>query len=133
MNHSELLNKIYDSAVSIAFDEKTNFENIDNAVKKYVEYIISRSESNKGMVTVLTTLLAHKIIAPEQDIRFHQAGLENGFAGRGIDQNHVTPFMKKLGIMAGDRDYGVFYPSGKLGYANVFDPAAVFFYGGCCI
>jgi DNA (cytosine-5)-methyltransferase 1 len=80
----------------IAFDEKTKFENIDAAIKKYVDYIISRSERNKGMVMVLTTLLVHKVIAPEQDIRFHQAGLENGFARRGIDQNHVTPFMKKV-------------------------------------
>jgi len=93
VNHTELLNKIYESALGIAFDEKNNF---DVEIKKYVDYIVSRSESNKGMVAVLTTLLAHKVISPEQDIRYHQAGLENGFAGRGIDQNHVTPFMKKV-------------------------------------
>jgi DNA (cytosine-5)-methyltransferase 1 len=100
MNHSELLNKLYDSAISLAFDEKANFEKVDVTIKKYVEYIVSRSESNKGMVTVLTTLLVHKAIAPEQDIRYHQAGMENGFAGRGIDQSHVTPFMKKVAFPA---------------------------------
>jgi len=96
MTHTELLNKVYESALSIAFDENANFDNIDAKIRKYVDYIISRSESNKGMGTVLTTLLAHKVISPEQDIRYHQAGLENGFAGRGVDQNHVTPFMKKV-------------------------------------
>jgi len=96
MTHSELLNKVYDAALGIAFDEKSTFENVDIATRKHVDYIISRSESNKGMVTVLTTLLAHKIVASKQDIRYHQAGLENGFAGRGVDQNHVTPFMKKV-------------------------------------
>ena len=45
-------------------------------------------------------MFAHKVISPEQDIRYHQAGLENGFAGRGIDQNHITPFMKKVSFPA---------------------------------
>ncbi|MCL2573043.1 MAG: hypothetical protein FWE34_00650 [Defluviitaleaceae bacterium] len=82
MAHTELLNKVYDFALSIAFSEIEEFTNINNDVRENIEYIISRSESNKGMVTVLTTLLAHKAVAPEQDIRYHQASLENGFAGR---------------------------------------------------
>ena len=100
MTHTELLDKVYETAVSLAFADDTGFENVAEDIKGYVEYIISRSESNKGMVTVLTTLLAHKVITPEQDIRYHQAGLENGFAGRGIDQAHVTPFMKKVSFPA---------------------------------
>jgi DNA (cytosine-5)-methyltransferase 1 len=44
----------------------------------------------------LTTLLVHKIFDPAQDIRYHQAKMEKGFAGRGIDQAHVTPFMKRV-------------------------------------
>ena len=100
MNHTELLNKVYETALDTAFDEKYKFDNLDEGIRKYMDYIVSRSESNKGMVTVLTTLLAHKVIAPEQDIRYHQAGLENGFAGRGIDQSHVTPFMKKVAFPA---------------------------------
>jgi len=100
MPHTELLDEIYDSAMAVAFSDNNDFSSINSSLKQYIEYIISRSESNKGMVTVLTTLLAHKIIAPEQDIRYHQAGLENGFAGRGIDQNHVTPFMKKVAFPA---------------------------------
>ena len=100
MTHTELLDKVYETAVSLAFTYDTRFENVADDIKGYVEYIISRSQSNKGMVTVLTTLLTHKIIIPEQDIRYHQASLENGFAGRGIDQAHVTPFMKKVSFPA---------------------------------
>ena len=100
MTHTELLDKVYETAVNLAFADDNDFENIADDTKRYVEYIISRSESNKGMVTVLTTLLAHKVIAPEQDIRYHQAGLENGFAGRGIDQTHITPFMKRVSFPA---------------------------------
>jgi len=100
MTHTDLLVKIYEAALSLAFAGDITFDNVDDDIKRHVEYIISRSESNKGMVTVLTTLLAHKVISPEQDIRYHQAGLEGGFAGRGIDQSHVTPFMKKVSFPA---------------------------------
>jgi len=100
MTHSELLDKAYESALSIAFDDKNRFENIDVVIRGYVEYIVSRSESNKAVVTVLITLLAHKAIVPQQDIRYHQAGLESGFAGRGVDEEHVTPFMKKAAFPA---------------------------------
>ena len=96
MTHTELLNNVYDSALSLAFTQNGIARTISKDVKKYVEYIISRSESNKGMVAVLTTLLAHKVVVPDQDIRYHQASLKNGFAGRGIDHSNVTPFMKKV-------------------------------------
>jgi len=48
----------------------------------------------------LTTLLVHKQVEPQQDIRYHQAQLPNGFAGRGVDQNHITPFMKRVSFPA---------------------------------
>ena len=98
--HTELLHNIYDSAMDVAFAETYRSESVSEELKKHVEYIVSRSESNKGMVTVLTTLLVHKSLVPEQDIRYHQAGLENGFAGRSVDQSHVTPFMKKVNFPA---------------------------------
>jgi len=85
MKHYYLLRQIYDDALNKVTDETITFDLLDDEVKQYVEYIISRSEFNKGMVTVLTTLLVHKLVTPEQDIRYHQAGLEGGFAGRGID------------------------------------------------
>ena len=35
-----------------------------------------------------------------QDIRYHQAQQENGFAGRSIDKDIVTPFMKSVSFPA---------------------------------
>ncbi|MDR0918090.1 MAG: hypothetical protein LBM93_02410 [Oscillospiraceae bacterium] len=99
MTHTEVLNQIYEKALSLISSENNKIS-IDEKIKSNIEYIISRSESNKGMVTVLTTLLTHKIVDPTQDIRYHQASLANGFAGRGIDQNYVTPFMKKVSFPA---------------------------------
>ncbi|MDR0992297.1 MAG: hypothetical protein LBL87_05290 [Ruminococcus sp.] len=99
MLHSETLQHIYEKALDIAFSKRIDI-NIDEKIKSNIDYIISRSESNKGMVTVLTTLLTHKIVMPKQDIRYHQANLINGFAGRGIDQNYITPFMKSVSFPA---------------------------------
>ncbi|MDR2043996.1 MAG: hypothetical protein LBQ15_06440 [Clostridium sp.] len=100
MTHTDLLRQTYDDAMEKAFDITATFDSLDEEARRHVDYMISRSESNKGMVTVLTTLLVHKLVAPEQDIRYHQAGMDGGFAGRGIDQTHVTPFMKSVSFPA---------------------------------
>ncbi|MDR3363402.1 MAG: hypothetical protein LBS91_00400 [Clostridiales Family XIII bacterium] len=96
MTHIELLLQTYEDALKMAFEADAVFDFLDGEVKSHIDFIVSRSESNKGMATVLTTLLAHKMVVPEQDIRYHQAGLAGGFAGRGIDQSYVTPFMKNV-------------------------------------
>ena len=61
-----------------------------------IRLLVSRSEASKGMMTVLITLFTHKIVNPKQDIRYHQAQQPNGFAGRSIDTEYVTPFMKSV-------------------------------------
>lgn len=95
MNHSDIVYGIYDKAMKkISLNDFST--TLTNDLKLYVEQIVERSESNKGLVAVITTLLVHKILNPAQDIRYHQAQLENGFAGRGIDQAYITPFMKKV-------------------------------------
>jgi len=100
VTHTEILTKTYNAALDIAFDKTAELPSLDDTLKTHVDYIVSRSESNKGMATVLTTLLVHKIVVPAQDVRYHQKGLENGFAGRGIDQTHITPFMKSVSFPA---------------------------------
>ncbi len=94
-NHTEVVNEIYQKALEMT--SKNDYTTVLNSdIKTYVEQIVKNSETNKGLVAVLTTLLVHKIVEPEQDIRYHQAQLKNGFAGRVIDHNHITPFMKKV-------------------------------------
>lgn len=73
---------------------------LPNSIATYIEAIVERSEANKGIVTVLVTLLTHKIVEPTQDIRYHQAQLENGFSGRNIDKAVITPFMKSVSFPA---------------------------------
>ena len=58
--------------------------------------VMKRADSgNKAVAEVLVTLFAKKIISPEQDIRLHQAGMEGGFSGRGLDEKYVNPFLRK--------------------------------------
>ena len=98
-NHKEVIEDVYNRALdSTAGNDLST--GLPEEVKEQVELLVSRSENNKGMVAVLTTLLVHKLVEPNQDIRYHQAQLENGFAGRTVDQNHITPFMKKVSFPA---------------------------------
>lgn len=99
MNHDEVLNYVYDIALEKASQDDMSSE-LGEHITQEIELLVSRSESNKGLMAVFTTLLVHKIVNPEQDIRYHQAQLENGFAGRGIDQSYITPFMKRVSFPA---------------------------------
>ena len=78
MNHLEILEKIYNNALQ-EIAENNYSTNLSKEISTYIERIISHSEVNKGIATVLVTLLTHKLVDPNQDIRHHQAQLENGF------------------------------------------------------
>ena len=93
--HKKILEKIYNEILTENFSEE-----IPDELKNFIEIIVSRSENNKGIITVLITLLSHKIFDKNQDIRYHQAQLKNGFAGRVIDKAEVTPFMKSVNFPA---------------------------------
>lgn len=59
-----------------------------------------KCEKQKGVYTVLTTLLYYKTLHPSQDVRRHQAQLPGGFSGRSFDTNNVTPVLKKMHLPA---------------------------------
>ena len=93
--HKKILEKIYNEVLTENFSEE-----ITEDLKNFIELIVSRAENNKGIITVLVTLLSHKIFDKNQDIRYHQAQLKNGFAGRVIDKAEITPFMKSVNFPA---------------------------------
>ena len=99
MTHKEVIDKIY----RLALDEtsKANFSTIlERETAEQIRTLVARSEANKGIVTVLITLFTHKLVNPSQDIRYHQAQLPNGFAGRTINKDVITPFMKSVSFPA---------------------------------
>lgn len=85
---TEILNECYELALL------QTSSNLSDNLKNKIDIIVERSENSKGVVAVLITLLVYKIYKPEQDIRYHQSQLQNGFSGRTIDTNYVTPWIR---------------------------------------
>jgi len=99
MTHKEILQNVYE----IALDEVARQDystSLSDETAEQINLLVSRSEDNKGLMTVLITLFTHKIFNPAQDIRYHQAQQPNGFAGRTIDKDIITPFMKLVSFPA---------------------------------
>ena len=99
-SHNEILEEAYAKAEQIVSSPNDSAPLVDAAMCRDVDLIIERAEANKGLLAVLVTLFTHKVNSPEQDIRYHQAQLPGGFAGRGIDSAFVTPFLKMHGFPA---------------------------------
>lgn len=93
MNHREKLLEIY--KVSSSVDD---IKNIKQDMVGRIKTLSENISNQKGVFTVLVTLLIHKILNPTQDIRYHQANLPNGFSGRTFDTKYITPTLKELGL-----------------------------------
>ena len=92
MNYKEKLKDII---------EKSVFTEVSVLPQNTLDNIKVLSElcfSQKGVYTVFVTLAIYKIIHPFQDIRNHQTQIPNGFSGRNIDTNYITPTLKELGL-----------------------------------
>ena len=98
-NHREILQQAYDSAFGeiAAGDLSTP---LSQDIKQRLEYMVDNSEKNTAVYTVFLTLASHKIVDPNQDIRYHQAQLKDGFAARSKDTQFVTPFLRDNGFPA---------------------------------
>ena len=93
MNHKEKLLEIYENSFTVK-----DIKSVNTITRKYIEDIGSKINSQKGVYTVLITLVTHKILFPEQDIRKHQSSMNSGFSGRTIDTQYITPTLKELGL-----------------------------------
>ncbi|NRT13595.1 restriction endonuclease, SacI family [Flavobacterium sp. 14A] len=93
MNHTDKLLEIYKLSYSLNDIKNVNKETID-----FIKSIGEKINTQKGVFTVLITLITHKIMNPEQDVRKHQTSMSGGFSGRSIDSVHITPTLKKLGL-----------------------------------
>ena len=93
MDEGERLTAIYETA-SFLYQEGYEGPSISEPYSNYLRVIAEHQEQNKAVLAVLITLLVKKLETPEQDIRQHQAQLEGGFSGRGLDTRVVTPFLR---------------------------------------
>lgn len=90
MSVEEFIESVYTKALSLSKDDIGLTEDQLNLILNIVE----KEETLKGVFTVLTTSLIYKSLYPMQDIRLHQANMDNGYSGRTFDTKYVTPFLK---------------------------------------
>ena len=96
MNHRDKLIEIYELISKNSAILKT--PKIPQEILEKIDLIAENCSKQKGVYTVLVTLLIHKTLHPQQDVRFHQENLPNGFSGRTIDTKYITPALKYLGL-----------------------------------
>lgn len=92
MNYKEQLIELYDEAKV----GKSYLSGLSNNTQNNIKKISEKCFTQKGVYTVLITLSIYKILHPEQDIRNHQTQIKNGFSGRTIDTQFITPTLKEL-------------------------------------
>ncbi len=94
MNYRKTLLSIYDSALN----SNTSTLNILPTDLKNIKILAQNCFSQKGVYTVFVTLAIYKIHHSNQDIRNHQTQILNGFSGRSIDTQYITPTLKALDL-----------------------------------
>lgn len=93
MNHKDKLLEIYKCSYP-----RIDIKDVNDETRDFIKSIGEKINTQKGVFTILATLLTHKIMDPKQDIRKHQTSMEGGFSGRTIDFNFITPTLKELGL-----------------------------------
>jgi len=71
MNHKEKLLEIYKKSFDVS-----DIKNISKENRDFLENISSNIDRNKGVYTVLITLMVHKLLDQKQDIRYFQNKME---------------------------------------------------------
>ena len=90
------LKKAFDESMkSVASDDKIKSD-LPKTITKHLDVILSKSESAKGVLTVILTSLVYKTLNPLQDIRNHQTSIDHGYSGRTFDTKYITPFLKSV-------------------------------------
>jgi|SRR6185312_7592044 len=92
-SHKEKLLEVYRNSFDVS-----DISNISDEMMNFLKIITDNIDRNKGVYTVLITLIVHKLLEPAQDIRLHQSKMENGFSARTIDTKFITPTLKELGL-----------------------------------
>lgn len=95
MNHKEKLLSVYKNSFDVS-----DIKNISDKQAEYLENVIGNIDRNKGVYTVLVTLMVHKLLKHSQDIRCFQNKMKNGFSARSIDTKYITPTLKELGLLS---------------------------------
>ena len=89
------IRSILEDTYQLAESSGNSLSDFSESQERWINAIIEKAESFRAVLTVLITSLVKKIQTPTQDVRYHQTELPNGYSGRGLDTEHITPFMKE--------------------------------------
>ncbi len=95
-----ILKDAYENALNETAQVGEAESNLSQESIQSLDTIVSESECNKGVYTVVMTSVVYKLLYPEQDIRKHQSSIPGGYSGRTFDTKHITSFLKECGFPA---------------------------------
>ena len=90
------LKKAFDESMKLVGSDDKIKSDLPKTITKHLDVILSKSESAKGVLTVILTSLVYKTLNPSQDIRNHQTSIDDGYSGRTFDTKYITPFLKSV-------------------------------------
>lgn len=100
----QYLENIYGKATSLG---ELNIEPVLKGNQlRWIESIVEKEETLKGVYTVLISSLTYKSLYPSQDVRNHKIELTNGYSGRSFDTKYVTPFLKSKKFFGAMKESG---------------------------
>ncbi|MCI6381069.1 MAG: DNA cytosine methyltransferase [Fusobacterium mortiferum] len=113
---AQFLENTYKKALSLV-----DVEPKDLTLKQFgwVQSVVEKEETLKGVYSVLVSSLTYKCLNPEQDVRYHKVELENGYSGRSFDTKYVTPFLKSKKFFGAMKESG--WLTRSLEQAHPFD------------
>ena len=75
MEPEEFLKDIYSESMALVGSDNSIKTDLPQSLTNHLNEILKRSESAKGVLTVIFTSLVYKTLYPEQDIRNHQTSI----------------------------------------------------------
>ena len=89
----DVLHIVYDDAKA-SFASNVSAAEFSREEELHLGKILEYQEKRKAVVAVLVTLLLKKMLGPSQDIRLHRTEFDEGFSGRRLDTEVVTPYLR---------------------------------------
>ena len=96
MEPIQFLNKLYKESMTLVGSADSIQTNLPITITERLDLILAKSESSKGVLTVIVTSAVYKSLYPNQDIRNHQTSIDEGYSGRTFDTKFITPFLKQV-------------------------------------
>lgn len=93
MEPKEYLEKLYDESLALVGSGNEIKSTLNEENRTHLDVILKNSEKRVGALAVTITSITYKELYPKQDTRYHQAGMDNGYSGRGFDEKFITPFL----------------------------------------